>query len=656
MTRRPRRVGPDPTFRANWVFAIFALLGIFFIGVLVDLQAVRPDRYRELGLDQVVRNREIVSYRGSVLDREGFVLAASTPSHQVIADPQLVEDPAETAALLAPILDIPAEDLVVDLTASSDTDRYGLLARKIGPEARDTIRDMAEDEDFDLVLRGVFLNPEEDRIYPAKNLARGVVGGVDTEENGIYGVEGTYDELLSSEAGLERIQRGIYGNIPSVGRRVVEAPIPGVDVVLTIDHRIQFMTEQILADHCARAGTRSANAVVSDPSTGEILAMATVVANGEGKCVVPKYNAPIIDAYEPGSVMKVVPLAAAVEELGYTAESIIDVPDRIKVGDKTFIDHPPHPDTQFTLAEIAAQSSNVGTIQMSLELGADRFYAWTQAFGFSQPTGLQMANEASGVVREPKDWWGSDAGSIAIGQSVTVNTVQLSSAYNAVANQGLMAKPRLVRHIVSATGEVKPAEPSETVRVFSPNTADELIKMFTRVVSPDGTAPLAAVDGYTVAGKTGTSWKAFDDGSGQLSYGSDGNRRYSATFAGMLPAEDPGLVVVVVMDEPVTNTTAGTVAAPVFAEIAQYAVRVLGIAPANRRGSVIFAAFDAAGANSPILTSTQPHKVRASQAPYPGIPGGPGEIVEEPIDPPLPKLPGLPWIDESTGASRPADN
>ena len=272
MTRRPRRVGPDPTFRANWVVALFAILGIFFIGVLVDLQAVRPDRYRELGLDQVVRNREIVSYRGAVLDREGFVLAASTPSHQVVADPQLVEDPATTAALLSPILDVPAAELVLDLTASSSTDRYGLLARKIGNDARDTIRRLDADDSYDDVLRGVFLNPEEDRIYPGQNLARGVVGGVDTEENGIFGVEGTYNDLLSSEAGVERIQRGIYGNIPGVGRRVIEAPSPGVDLVLTIDHRIQFMTEQILADHCARAGTRGANAVVSDPSTGEILA------------------------------------------------------------------------------------------------------------------------------------------------------------------------------------------------------------------------------------------------------------------------------------------------------------------------------------------------------------------------------------------------
>ncbi len=640
MTRRPRRVGPDPRFRANWVVAVFALLGIFFIGVLIDLQAVRPDRYRELGQDQVVRNREIVSYRGSVLDREGFVLAASTPSHQVIADPQLVDDPGVTASLLSPILDIPVEELIGDLTASSPTDRYGLLARKIGTEARDTIRDLVDDEDHELAMRGVFLKPEEDRIYPGQNLARGVVGGVDTEENGIYGVEGTYDDLLSSEAGLERVQRGIYGNIPGVGRRVVEAPEPGVDLVLTIDHRVQFMTEQILADHCATTGTRSANAVVSDPSTGEILAMATVVADGAGKCVVPKYNAPIIDAYEPGSVMKVIPLAAAVEDLGYTADSIIEVPERIKVGDKTFIDHPPHPDAEFTLAEVAAQSSNVGTIKMSLELGADRFYNWTQAFGFSQPTGLDMADEASGTVRKPKDWWGSDAGSIAIGQSVTANTVQLASAYNAVANEGLLAKPRLVRNVVGADGVVRAADPTETVRVFSPETATELIKMFTRVVGPDGTAEMAAVDGYTVAGKTGTAWKAFDDGSGKLSYGSDGNRRYSATFAGMLPAEDPGLVVVVVMDEPVTNTAAGAVAAPVFAEIAQYAVRVLGIAPGDPVGQAQLAATD--------------EKVRAVQAPYPGGPEGPGEIPEVPIDPPLPKLPGLPWIDETPGASRPA--
>lgn len=642
MTGRPRRVGPDPSYRANWVFAIFALIGIGFIAVLVDLQAVRPDRYRDLGLDQVVRHRDIVSYRGSVLDREGFVLAASTPSHLVIADPQLIEDAPATAKLLSPILGVGAEELLNDLTPSSDRDRYGLLARRISESARDAIAELETTDEYRKILRGVYVQPEEDRIYPAENLARGVVGGVDTDEVGIYGVEGAYDALLASEPGLERVERGIYGNIPGLASRVVEAPKPGVDIVLTIDHRIQFVAEQVLADHCARAGTRSANAVVSIPDTGEILAMATVVADGQGNCVVPKFNAPIIHAYEPGSVMKVVPLAAAIEELGYTAESIIEVPARIEVGDKTFIDHPPHPDAKFTLTQIAAQSSNVGTIKMSLELGAERFYAWTQAFGFSQPTGLNMANEASGVVRKPTDWWGSDPGSIAIGQSVTVNTVQLTSAYNAVANEGLMVQPRLVRHVVTAAGEVQATKPSDASRVFSAETAAELIKMFTAVVGPDGTAPMAAVDGYTVAGKTGTAWKAFDDGSGKLSYGSDGNRRYSATFAGMLPAENPGLVVVVVMDEPVTNTSAGAVAAPVFSEIAQYAVRILGIAP---------------GIQSPHLAelaSADGVKVRAGQAPYPGTQDG--SEPEEPIDPPLPKLPGLPWIDESPGASRPVEN
>ncbi len=642
MTARPRRVGPDPSYRANWVFAIFALIAIGFIAVLVDLQAVRPDRYRDLGLDQVVRHREIVSYRGSVLDREGFVLAASTPSHLLVADPQLVEDAPETARLLSPILGIGVAELLNDLTPSSDRDRYGLLARRISDYARDAIAELETKDEHRSTLRGIYVQPEEDRIYPAENLARGVVGGVDTDEVGIYGVEGAYDDLLASEPGLERIERGVYGNIPGLASRIVEAPNPGVDIVLTIDHRIQFVAEQVLADHCARAGTKSANAVVSIPETGEILAMATVVADGEGNCVVPKYNAPIIEAYEPGSVMKIVPLAAAVEELGYTADSIIEVPERIEVGDKTFIDHPPHPDAQFTLTQIASQSSNVGTIKMSLELGAESFYAWTQAFGFSQPTGLNMANEASGIVRKPADWWGSDAGSIAIGQSVTVNTVQLASAYNAVANDGLMVKPRLVRHVVTAAGEVQSAEPSEASRVFSADTARELIKMFTAVVSEDGTAPLATVDGYTVAGKTGTAWKAFDDGTGKLSYGSDGNRRYSATFAGMLPAENPGLVVVVVMDEPVTNTSAGAVAAPVFSEIAQYAVRILGIAPGSGGAGSLEFALGAGG------------KVRAGQAPYPGTEDG--AEPELPIDPPLPKLPGLPWIDESPGASRPAEN
>ena len=569
----------DPRHRLIALLAVFVIIGAGLVAVLVDLQTVRPDRYRSLGEDQRVRTRPIAGYRGAVVDRNGFVLAAARPSHQIVADPTLVVDPSATATLIAPILGVDPTELTELLTPESDNDRFSLLARDVDDEAVTHIQQLdAADDDRD-VLSGIFIRPEEDRVYPAGELATAIVGRVDPDEQGIFGIEEQYNEAMVGSPGSERFERGRFGSI-SVGDWRVDPATAGDDVILTLDNRIQFFAEETLIEHCREAGADGATAVVSNPSTGELLAMASVIRNDDDECVVAAYNTAVVDSYELGSVVKPLVVAAATEVNGFTADSMVEVPGRLVLGGKTFTDTPAHPSAPFPISQILANSMNVGTIVLSQQLPAEQLYAYLQAFGLGRETGLGFEGEASGSLRHPDDWWGADYGSIPIGQGVTLNATQLLAAYNVLANGGVYLPPVLVAATEGADGEIGAAPAPEATEVLSARTADELTRSLVAVVE-DGTGTQAAVPGYVVAGKTGTAWKVFDDGSGKLTYGSPGNRRYVVTFVGYLPADEPELSMVVIVDEPDGDATASAIAAPIFAEIAGYAVRVLGIPPAD---------------------------------------------------------------------------
>jgi len=569
----------DPRNRLIALLAVFVIIGAAFVALLVDLQTVRPDRYRSLGEDQRVRTRPIAGYRGSVVDRNGFVLAAPRPSHQIVADPTLLADGAATAELIAPILEVDPATLTDLLTPSSPNDRYSLLARDVDDEAVIRIQqlDAEQSDDIDL-LAGIYIRPEEDRVYPAGELATAVVGRVDPDEQGIFGIEAQYNDAMTGSPGSERYERGRFGSI-SVGDWRVDPATAGDDVVLALDNRLQYFAEETLATHCGETGAEGATAVVSDPSTGELLAMASVVRD-EDQCVVASYNTALVNSYELGSVMKPLVVAAATEVNGFTADSLVEVPGRLVVGNKTFMDTPSHPSAPYPISQILANSMNVGTIVLSQQLPAEQLYGYLQAFGIGQPTGLGFEGEAAGVLRHPDDWWGADYGSIPIGQGVTMNATQLLGAYNVLANGGVYQPPTLVAATRNADGHVSGPPTVGTTEVVSARTADEVTRSLVAVVE-GGTGRRAAVPGYTVAGKTGTAWKVFDDGSGRLGFGSPGNRRYVVSFVGYLPSARPALSMVVVVDEPDGEATASTIAAPIFGEIAAYAVRVLAIPPAD---------------------------------------------------------------------------
>ncbi|MGH1503909.1 MAG: peptidoglycan D,D-transpeptidase FtsI family protein [Acidimicrobiales bacterium] len=580
MTRSTRSSHHDDHRRLLVLLGAFALVGALFIGVLVDLQAVRPEQYREVGEDQRSRERVLAGYRGEITDRSGFVFAASTTGRSVTVDPQMIDNPAATAALLAPALGVEASTVAELLAPDFDGDRWGVVAESIDDETMSRLDALFETDDA--ALEGVFVSVDEERVYPAGELARPVIGRVDPDEVGVFGLEALFDSEMTGNAGYERLERGLFGSITG-GIYEREAAEEGSTVVTTLDHRIQYVTEQALLEHCEETLAESANAVVSDPRTGEILAMATVLRTVDGGCVVPNYNATLVTAFEPGSVIKMVTAAGVVEENGWNADTLVEVPVVVEFEDYDFDQRNHDPDfvaAPYPIRQIIGRSMNNGTIRMAQELGHEGLWSYLDAFGFGRPTGLGLAGETKGRLRDWTEWYDSDLGSISFGQGVLVNTVQLNSAYNAIANDGLYIEPRVVRAITTEDGNDLHLDPQETRTVVSAATAATVTDMLVNVIhSENGTGQQAAVPGYTVAGKTGTAWKVITEGEHTGTYGEAGAREYVVSFSGYLPAEDPQLSITVVVDEPVTETTAGLVAAPVFADIAQYAVRILGLPP-----------------------------------------------------------------------------
>lgn len=536
---------------------------------LVDVQVRNPDRLLAKGEQQRISTRQLLAGRGAILDRDGHPLALSVPRRTVFADPSMIDDPAEVADRLAPVLGLAAPSLEVEMSRSG---RYVVLAR--------TVPDTVADEVERLAIPGIGLDQEYLRVRPSDDLARAVVGSVATDGTGIAGLELQYDDLLTGTPGQMTYERAqvVGGGSITGGAREVDPASPGADLTLTLDLTLQFEAEQILAEHLDRAGADGGIAVVTRPSTGEILALANLEA-GDGGYVPTSDNVALTSVYEPGSVNKVITVAAALEEGLVSPETTMAVPDELQVSDHLFTDSHEHPTTDWSVTDVVATSSNVGTIMLAQELGGETVDAYLRRFGFGHPTGLDFPSESEGIMLPTEAWaeQGTAIGSIPIGQGVSVTAVQMLQAFNVLANDGTMVPARLVRSITGSDGEVEEASVGEPERIVSAETAAQMRAMMAQVVQR-GTGQQAAVPGYTIAGKTGTARKPQPGGGYQ---DENGRMHYVATFVGMLPAENPDLSIIVVVDEPDPDRSiyAADVAAPAFADLARVSLRHLGIPP-----------------------------------------------------------------------------
>ncbi len=550
--------------RNRWGLAFLVLLLVVVVGRLVVLQGVDGAAYAQAATDDRMAEYPIEAVRGEITDRNGQVLAYSVGAERVVADPAVVADPTRTALALTTLLDVPAAELTEKLSRDS---RYVVLARHVSTDVTEQIRELP------LATRsGLVFEDDPVRLYPAGAVGGQVVGFVGSDGNGLAGIEQTHEDVLAGTDGEKRVEVDNSGNeIPSG----IDATTPATDggsVQLTLDEDLQFVVQQRLDAACADGATTSASAVVLDVDSGEVAAMANCPGYDPGR-----YNEtdpdllgnPVVsDVYEPGSVMKAVTLAAAIEEGKATKDTVLTVDGHIQAGDAVVTDAHDHEPIDFTVTGILAQSSNVGSIMLAREVGNSTLERYLRAFGLGSETGIELPGESAGILEDSADWTASRAANVPIGQGISVTTLQMASVYQALANDGVRIAPR----VVSAVGGEPTPEPAGT-RVVSERTAEQMAGMLEAVVGPGGTAPLAQIEGFRVAGKTGTAQRANPECN---CYAGGG---YVTTFVGFAPADDPQYVVAVDLERPTSSAEGGQVAAPVFAEIMRQALTADGIAP-----------------------------------------------------------------------------
>lgn len=564
---RPRARAGSPRRRLISLLVVATLLFLALGGRLADLQTIRPDRYLERAAAQTVRTQTLPADRGTIYDRNGAELAVSLPVTTIYTDPRLVEDPAATAAQLAPILGVDAAVLEEKLSADN---AFQYLARHVSDEVAEEVER--------LELPGVFFLEEPKRFRPSGDVARSLIGPTDVDNKGLGGIELQYDEVLTGTPGHLTLEQDPNGRTIPVGQHELVPAVKGDDVVLTLDRALQYEAERMMLAQVEELGARGGIAVVSDPRTGEILAMVNVDRDEETDEVrLSGNNMALTTVYEPGSVMKAVTWSAGFQEGEVDPDVCVNAPDSLTIADKTFTEYKPHGGGCLLPAAAIAASSNTASINVGLRLGAARLHHWFKQFGLGEPTELGFPNELSGVVRPLDEWWSTSLGSMSIGQGISVTPLQMLLVYNTIANHGLFVPPKLVRSTIDADGVEHLTPVDESRPVIDPQTAATMTEMLRGVVD-HGTAEAAAIPGYSACGKTGTALKPFPGGY----LGPDGAKHYIGTFVGFLPCEDPQLSIIVVIDDPSSSAyTGGAISAPVFAELAAFAVRHFEIRPSE---------------------------------------------------------------------------
>src|SRR5919112_1169471 len=559
-----RHLRPDASRRRALVVAVFLLLWMAAVGLrLAYLQTSQHDWLARRARAQQTGVETEQAVRGLILDRQGRELARSVDVDSFFADPREVESADETAAGLGRVLDLDAPALASRLKEAKEARRgFVWLARKVDAERAEAVRA--------LKLKGVYSTEEQKRRYPNGPLAAHVLGYVGLDDKGLAGVEQIYDASLKGEAGRVLLDKdGQRKAFESEG----SAPRDGRTLVLTLDQTIQHIVERELAAAVERTQAKSAAAVVLDPRTGEVLALANAPTfdpnDAGGASPEARRNDALQNIYEPGSTFKVVAFSGALEEKLITPETRIDCPGSISLPGRVVHDHATG---SLTATEALAKSSNVAAIKLGMKLGNDRLYEYIRRLGFGAKTGVELPGETAGLVRPVSKWQPGSIGSVPIGHEVGVTPVQMAAAYASIANDGVRVAPHLVREVRDAEGRTVARSEPESHRVVSAETARVLRRMMEEVTLK-GTARAAQLEGYTAAGKTGTAQK-IDPKTRAYSHS-----KYVASFVGFAPLENPAVVIIVVIDEAIGLHQGGQVAAPVFREIANQVLPYLDVMP-----------------------------------------------------------------------------
>ena len=579
-SRRTLRLGAL-NGRLRFGFAAVCTLLLVIGGRLVQLQGLDGSRYAGAAAAQRVDTLTLHAMRGQIVDRNGTPLAYTSSAQDITADPLQIKAAAKAqptvsgradfvrgyATQLAPLVGRSAKALMGLLTGPG---QYALLARALSPLTAQKISALG--------LVGIYTQATTQRQYPGRTTAANVIGTVHSDGTGAAGIEAEYNKVLSGKDGSVTYSTDNVGNINPASSTVTDPAHNGGTVRLTIDQSLQYTAQQYLDTAVRESGARSAEMVVLDAHTAQVLAMASSgtfdAANPNTINPNVPMNPPVMSAFEPGSVQKSITFAAALQQKLIKPNTVISVPPTINMGGVTVRDAWYHPTERFTATGVLAESSNVGTLKIAQKLGPNVWDQYEKKFGVGQKTGIELPAESSGYLPPMSQWSASSFANLPFGQGESMTVLQLASIYQTFANNGVRIPPRIVQSVTSSDGHVTDTARPRGIRVVSAKTAQTLRTMLESVTLPGGTGTKAAIPGYRVAGKTGTAQQPDPNHGGAYSSWMNWD-----TFAGMIPADNPQFVVAIMVDNPAHGVEGGDVAAPLFNQIATYEVAHAHIPP-----------------------------------------------------------------------------
>ncbi|MEY3578677.1 MAG: hypothetical protein RIS49_655 [Actinomycetota bacterium] len=563
------------------VTVIFGVL-ILFACQLVRVQVIQAGAYQEKAAYEMKSTRVIPAPRGEITDVNGVSFARSVSAINIVVDQTQITEPARVAEFVAPILNLPAEDIEQSITG---TRKYAIVLRNARPAMWESLtkalydyNEVLENNELDKRIIGFFPERVYIREYPSGELISSLIGFVRADGVGASGIESGMNSLITGKEGRYSYARGNGAEIPGSQQELVAAKA-GTNIRLTIDRDVQWVAAEAISKAVKQYGASSGTVIVMDPKTGAIVAHATAPTfnpnNTKNVALSLMRNPSVQDVYEPGSTGKVMTMAAALEEKTVTPTTVISVPYKVKRGGSYFHDHEPHPVQQLTASGILAVSSNTGTIKIGESMSNDTLHRYLTKFGIGIKTGSGLPGESSGIFRPVSDWSGTTAPTVAFGQGYSVTAMQATSVFATIANNGVRVSPTVIAGTSDASGHFTPAGNRSTTRVVSEDTAVKLRIMMESVVTANGTAPSAAIPGYRVAGKTGTA-ERIDPLTGRYS-------GYTASFIGFAPADAPRYVISVTIQDPKNGHYGGALGGPVFKKVMTFVLQSKHVAPTGTK-------------------------------------------------------------------------
>jgi cell division protein FtsI (penicillin-binding protein 3) len=556
------------------IFVLFTVLAC----QLFRVQVIEASNYQAKAANEMQSTRVIPAPRGEITDINGVAFARSVSEISIVVDQTQITDPARVANFVAPILGLPVADVQNSITG---TRRYSMVLKNGVPAMWDRLTQaiydynkVLDNEHFDQRIIGFFPERAFIRDYPSGKLISSLVGFVRADGVGASGLESSMNSKITGIDGKYSFASGYGAEIPGSQREIVAAKA-GTNVRLTINRDVQWVAAQAIADAVKSSGATSGTVIVMDPKTGAIVAHATAPTfdpnNTKTVTLESMRNPSVQDVYEPGSTGKVMTMAAALEEKTITPTTVFTVPYMLKRAGSTFRDHNPHATEQLTTSGILAVSSNTGTIQVGETMQNDTLYNYLRKFGIGSTTGSGLPGESAGLLLAVANWSGTTAPTVAFGQGYSVTSMQATSVFATIANNGLRVTPTVIAGTSDSSGHFTPNTTRTSTRVVSEETAIKLRLMMESVVSAEGTAPSAAIPGYRVAGKTGTAMRV-DPATGRYS-------GYTASFIGFAPADAPRYVISVTLQSPRNGHFGGALCGPVFKKVMTFVLQSEHVPP-----------------------------------------------------------------------------